>query len=366
MARKNFNTLKSFIFGTTIPNVMQHYGFTGRGRQQVLEAINWRFFDQIPQTSPNLLNALQRLLSEVKYETPFYEMIETFVQEPTSENLIFDVTNNTTMVSVPKPNQQKNLKMSANASALFVYMFQQSNAMDLRGNVNYFGGAGHSSDLLFLMGPSLFQEIGRRKMSQSENRICRKMRQHFTDFVKTGNPTPGRIFDAWQAYTKGRKYIHEMGDSGDTGSNNEQNFERNQVQIENLLSLDDTTIVTNDLSFSNPYVIGSEAPNRRSNSRAPKYIADVQDSEYYLSLNRINAFWKDYLSKLYASHNNPAPGVLDGSFEKDVIYLGETIDSKFKHAFFSMLVIVCLLLALLGVCVYIIKKNHQKIDTSFL
>lgn len=345
---------------------MEHYGFTRKGRQQILEAINWRFFDQIPQTSPNLLNALQRLLSEVKYETPFYEMIETFLQEPTSENLIFNVANNITRVSRQKQNQQKSSNKSSNDTSLFVYIFQQSNAMDLRGNINYFGGAGHSSDLLFLMGPSLFQQIGRRKMSSSENRICRKMRQHFTDFVKTGNPTPGRLFDAWHTYTKSRKYIHVMGDSGDT-ANNGENFEKNQAQIENLLSLDDTTIVTNDLSFSNPYAIGSEQTNRRENSRAPKYISDVQtDSEYYLSLNRIYAFWKEYLSKLYASHNNPATRELDESFEKDVIYLGETIDSKFKHAFFSMLVIVCILLALLGVCVYIIKKNDQTIDTSFL
>ncbi|XP_037042029.1 acetylcholinesterase isoform X2 [Bradysia coprophila] len=361
MARKNFETLKTFIFGTTIPNIMEHYGFTGKGREQILEAINWRFFHQIPQTSPNLLNALQRLLSEVKYETPFYEMIETFVQEPTSENLVFDVTNNTTMVNL----QQKNSKLTTNDSSLFVYIFQQSNAMDLRGNVNYFGGAGHSSDLLFLMGPSLFQQIGRRKMSQSENRICRKMRQHFTDFVKTGSPTPGRLLDAWHTYTKNRKYIHVIGDSND-GSINTVNFEKNQAQIENLLSLDDTAIVTNDLSYSNPYLIGSEPSNRRENSRAPKYITNVQDSEYYLSLNRITAFWKEYLGKLYASHNNPAPRDLDGSFERDAIYFGETIDSKFKHAFFSMLVIVCLLLALLGVCVYIIKKNDQKIDTGFL
>lgn len=344
---------------------MEHYGFTGKGRQQILEAINWRFFDQIPQTSPNLLNALQRLLSEVKYETPFYEMIETFVQEPTSENLIFDVNNNTTLVSGQHQNERRNSKMLKNDSSVFVYIFQQSNAMDLRGTVNYFGGAGHSSDLLFLMGPSLFQQIGRRKMSQSENKICRKMRQHFTDFVKTGNPTPGRLFDAWQTYTKDRKYIHVMGDSGDSASNGE-NFEKNQAQIENLLSPDDTTIVTNDLSFNNPYVIGSEPTNRRENSRAPKYISHVEDSEYYLSMNRINAFWREYLNKLYASHNNPTSKDLDGSVEKDVIYLGEIIDSKFKHAFFSMLVIVCLLLALLGVCVYIIKKNHQTIDTSFL
>lgn len=346
---------------------MAHYGFTGKGRQQILEAINWRFFDQIPQTSPNLLNALQRLLSEVKYETPFYEMIETFVQEPTSENVIFKISNNTIVdVNEQKKNQRKNSKFSSNNSSLYVYMFQQSNAIDLRGNINYFGGAGHSSDLLFLMGPSLFQQISRRKMSQSENKICRKMRQHFTDFVKTGNPTPGRLFDAWHTYTKGRKYIHVMGDSGDN-FNNEENFEKNQAQIENLLSLDDTTIVSNsDLSFANPYIIGSESTNRRENSRAPKYVVDFKDSEYYLSLNRIYAFWREYLTKLYTSHNNPSATDPDGSSENEIIYLGETIDSKFKHAFFSMLVIVCILLALLGVCVYIIKKNHQAIDTSFL
>lgn len=37
---------------------------------------------------------------------------------------------------------------------------------------------------------------------------------------------------------------------------------------------------------------------------------------------------------------------------------------KYKHAFFSMLTLVCLLLAILGVCVYILKKNNKSISSA--
>lgn len=90
------------------------------------------------------------------------------------------------------------------SSNLFVYVFHHSNSMDMRGNINYFGGeftlslmqiktnrdrisgAQHSSDLPFLFGPSLFKQISRRRLSQTEEKLCKKFKQLFGDFIKTG------------------------------------------------------------------------------------------------------------------------------------------------------------------------------------
>lgn len=52
--------------------------------------------------------------------------------------------------------------------------------------VIFVAGASHSSDLPFLLGPSLFQQIGRKKMTMSEEKLCKRMRQLFADFIKTG------------------------------------------------------------------------------------------------------------------------------------------------------------------------------------
>lgn len=89
-------------------------------------------------------------------------------------------------------------------SNLFVYVFHHSSSMDMRGNINYFGGektfddvwsvmlkirfpgAQHSSDLPFLFGPSLFKQISRKRLSQTEDKLCKKFKQLFGDFIKTG------------------------------------------------------------------------------------------------------------------------------------------------------------------------------------
>lgn len=97
------------------------------------------------------------------------------------------------MTSADQPDQDPSLNDESlhqqalrGGGNLYVYLFHHSNSMDMRGKINYFGGASHSSDLPFLMGPSLFQEIGRKRLSQSEDKLCKKIRALFTEFIKVG------------------------------------------------------------------------------------------------------------------------------------------------------------------------------------
>lgn len=376
MARENYGTLNAYIHKTVIPNLLEHLGYMGNAQKQIAETINWRFFDQIPKTLPHLLNAMQRLFSEAKFENPFFQTIEMLSREkiimwePNTTDANWAALQDNLPNSLLLPEHQSPPPSVSNTTpaTLYVYSFQQSNTMDMRGKINYFGGASHSSDLLFLMGPSLFQQIGRRKLSQSEYKLCKKMRQYFSDFVKTGNPTPGRLFDAWAPYTRKQKYIQILGSSG--GSSGEQDvvfqttFDRNRAQIEELLDANaEATVISNDISV-NPYSLSGS--NRKSdNPRISKsYLPDTKDSEYYLVLGRIYSFWNDLLPRIYKNNiemqlNTDNVTILDsGYLEND--------NPKFKHAFFSMLTLVCVLLAILGVCVYILKKNNRTINTSYL
>lgn len=373
MARESYQTLNTYVQTTIIPNIIAQYGFQGIGMVQIKETIAWRFFDQIPKTIPNLLNAMQRLLSESKYEKPFFETIEILSQEQTSAARVTAaaIQNNSMAVRQYEDSGVMEHRMESNSvenaqRKLYVYSFQQSNAMDLRGKINYFGGASHSSDLLFLMGPSLFQQTSRRKLSQSEDKLCKKMRQYFSDFVKRGNPTPGRLYDAWKPYSRQQKYIQILGSSGD--SENVAILERNKVQIAELLtSPSETTVSTNDIAI-NPYRIGE---NRKiDTSRTPKsYLPDNKDSEYYLEMGKVYSFWNELLPRIFKQQADLyGSNQLDisNTSRQDVMYLENDTSSKFKHAFFSMLVLVCLLLAILCVCLYILKKNPRTIDTSYL
>lgn len=384
MARESYRRLADHVNNTVIANILDHYGFVGTGVTQIKETINWRFFDQIPKTAPHLLSALQKLLSETRFEKPFYETIEMLSRSKNLGNTFDEIV----MASALTANNQSNLIRQmdngimehrgiqsepfqepttiTDPSGLYVYSFQHSNTMDLRGKVNYFGGAGHSADLLFLMGPSLYQQIGRRKLSQSEEKLCRRMRQYFSDFVKSGNPTPGRLFDAWQPYTQKRRYIQTIGSGGGDGGDNDvpdkSILELNKIQIAELISMDVNVTGSANDAYNNGV--------RKSDggSRSPKsYLPEVSDSEYFLALGRVNAFWNELLPRIYRKQS--VGNRIDGNRtddDRDLEFLSNDVDSKFRHAFFSMLVLVCLLLAILGVCVYILRKNSSRIDTSYL
>lgn len=358
---------------------MQHYGFTSSGSEQIRQTINWRFFDQIPRTIPNLLDAIQRLQSEAKFERPFFETIEMVSRDRVSEA----TTLNQARISASSALTSRQLAsdevvqlddgvmehrafadLSVNEEVdrqstqpLFVYAFQQGMSMDLRGRTNFFGGAGHTADLLFLMGPSLFQQIGRRKMTQSEDRLCKKVRRYFVDFVKTGNPTPGRLFDAWVPYKSSHKFVQLLGDPAN--AKDEVNYlNRNQLQIAQMLSGD--VDAANAVSNINPYSIDN---SRIDTSTVPKsYLPDPNHSPYYLTVGKVASFWDDLLprmTKLRSADDTTNPSRQD-------IDLADLTSSKYRHAFFSMLVLVCLLLAAVGVCLYILQRNRKTIDTSYL
>lgn len=192
LARHGYGSLRKYIEKTSIGNILEHFSFTGFGETQIRETINWHFFDRIQKTPAYLLNALLRLISETKFEVPFFETIELLSNADDSggkdsleSDLYFSVNSlgNKTLNNIISKRLKRQVK---DESKLFVYSFQQSGSIDMKGNVNYFGGASHSSDLPFLLGPSLFQQIGRRRLNQAEDKLCKKIRELFAEFIKSG------------------------------------------------------------------------------------------------------------------------------------------------------------------------------------
>lgn len=269
--------------------------------------------------------------------------------------------------------------------ALYVYTFHHSKSIDIRGAVNYFGGASHTADLLFLMGPSLFQQISRRKLSGDETRLCKKLRNYFTNFIKFGTPTPGRVFDAWRPYTPAQRYIQLIGDAAAANDVNRiinsfadnsvfiADVDRNKADIDSIIHGQMRVVSSNAI---NPYDIGPDNAHKdpaESARIAKNYLGAYETSNYYAILTKINSFWTELLPKMgryseqrLANYTNIGSrmNVPDDPMHIASITAGN--GAKFKHAFFSMLILVCLLLAVLCVCVYILKKNQRNIDTSFL
>lgn len=364
LAHDGYAILKKYISSTLIPSILSHLGINNKSKN-VHEMLHWRFFNEIPNSTVYLLNSIQRIISETKFESPFYRTIHWLTK---------NIDKNATVKTVNKN--------------VYVYTFHMPKSMDIRGYINYFGGASHTSDLLYLMGPSLFQQISRRKLNQYELKLCKKMRQMFADFVKSGNPTPERVYDVWHSYNIENNFIQLLGDAKSISIDADNSIfftdvERNNDEIIAQINHknDNTQIV---YSAVNPYQIGASdyqesETNTELNNRISKiYIGSYTRTDYYNTLSKINKFWLELLPKFghgndyelininsrsnFFDNNNNENG------DENDLYIAAIATgngTKFKHAFISMLVLVCLLLAVLCICLYILKRSQQ-INTSYL
>ncbi|XP_052889270.1 acetylcholinesterase [Anopheles moucheti] len=377
LARQSIDSLKKYINDTLLPNIIERYDFQGVGQDQIRETINWRYFDQIPQTTAHHIHAIIKIISETRYEIPFYRTLKALnFQNQTAS------TKDTRYVKNEFVSVEENAEKRYNTSKSYVYLFHHPNSMDMRGRINFFGGASHSSDLPFLMGPSLYREIGRRRLSVVEDKLCKKIRSLFTEFVKGGNPTPGRQFDSWKPYTNELKHIKLISAKPESFHRNDHTSLENTFE-ENLQEIEDNIVGTVDIqetssnvnSSKNPYNLNPNIQADQENARTPKtavFLANAKDSEYFYYLRKMDSFWGQFLPKLSQIMNETNQEKLrnrriDLTLEEEQDLFRETAAaSKYKHAFFSMLTLVCMLLAVLCMCVYILKKNTNTNLSSML
>ncbi|XP_032590281.1 carboxylesterase 1C [Drosophila grimshawi] len=328
VARDGHVPLHGYINSTLLPNVLRFMQLEAGASEAQLAAIRWRYFGEDSSVS-RLLWGMQRLLSESLYETPFLRLLQLL-----------------------------------NGSLSYAYVFDQSltHSMDMRGRQNLFGGASHSSDLPLLLGPSLFQQISRRRFSAEEEKLCRKLRSSFASFVKGGNPTPGRIYDGWQPYTAQRPFIYSLGEALATKTL-ELPSGSDEAQIEQLLGGKQQTELGTDRSLSRINRHDSYRQNGQS------YVASNQlDSGYGNHLRRVFGFWRVLLPTAQDAELREAGAGYDGGVVGQRVRLMEANAdaARYRQGFYAMLGLVCLLLACLGLCVYLLRREmpHSRHSSS--
>lgn len=137
LARQGYRSLRKFIDRSIVPQLLENFKLKGSGQQQIIEAINWKYFDQIQKSPPHLLNSLQKLISETRYEVPFFEAIEIL-----SKSWVKNVSTSEAVTAASIATNDGRILMKEKTN-LYVYVFQQSNSMDMRGKINFFGGRSH-------------------------------------------------------------------------------------------------------------------------------------------------------------------------------------------------------------------------------
>lgn len=90
-----------------------------------------------------------------------------------------------------------------------------------------------------------------------------------------------------------------------------------------------------------------------------------KNTEFFQHLTKIYSFWRILLPKIYRNFNENR----DNELRDKIEYMGDKSENigvpQFKSAFFSMLLLVCLLLTILCVCMYLLKKNKD-LNTNYL
>ena len=125
--------------------------------------------------------------------------------------------------------------------------------------------------------------------------------------------------------------------------------------------IDDDEQIVSSIDM-NPFHLSTVNLGKDENGKRSKSFSsgeeNTKNTDYFFYLKNIFLFWNVYLPKLQNHH--------DRSFDQSQRFI-EGGNGKYKHAFFSMLTLVCLLLAILGICVYILKKNAGNLrNTSIL
>nr|XP_014090234.2 liver carboxylesterase 1 [Bactrocera oleae] len=335
LARESYQSIRDYVDYTVVPCILRN--FDTQIRNKVKYAINWFYFSgEASVSTKHFLYTLQRLISEYFYELPFYRLL----------NLLTS-------------------KDYGIVTPVFAYVFDASKSMDFRGKVNLFGGAPHSADLLLLLGPSVFQQVSRRRLSMEESRLSRQFRNHLITFIKSRRDIYSLSFkpNEWLPYTAENQLIYNIGKT-DKGVQSEastsylSDFEKNSVDIEKLLRNDKDTI---DNAFLR---INRNNRGRSDNNQATAYPANQTNYGYVLHLKRVYNFWQIFILNI---HNYGEQRDYDGSnipFGQQNLLKEATADAaRYRKGFFALIVIVVFLLSILTLCVYILNRDQMRENT---
>ncbi|XP_037951686.1 pyrethroid hydrolase Ces2a [Teleopsis dalmanni] len=336
LARESYDALQSYINFTILPRILEKFNVSSTSRTNIVKELYMRYFNgEAGSNVIYLLNSMQRMLSEFFYEMPFYDTLETLISNKFTK------------------------------SSIYAYIFDTPNSLDMRGKLNLFGGASHSSDLPLLYGQSLFQQISRRRLTNNEEKLCRHIRNVFLSFIKSGNPTNNNS-NIWLSYKNEHKFVYNIGSGTEKGIDttfiSSMYLENNIEKITNLLYAE-----TNNMETRLPRPSRNDLGNIHNNSSRYEEAStkNQQYTIYALHLKRVYEFWKIYLPNIETFDNESDYNRFHGAYSYRIRLLEASADAaRYKHGFFVMLGLVVVLLAILAVCVHLLRSGANDIPSE--
>lgn len=170
LVRQSYLQLLHFFENSAIPSVMEHYGFDKE--REILEILKWQYPAKAREGDANsLLGKLLDFYTDSQFAAPHIRQLALLSRSP---------------------------------GQLFVYKFEETGAPDLYGNTLNISGSAHGTEFLYLFGPTLMRKVGARRFTQAEDRFSKRIRRHWADFIRQGNPNAPGSFGyglSWQRAT---------------------------------------------------------------------------------------------------------------------------------------------------------------------
>lgn len=399
LARNGYNQLFSFIENTILKDIrIQSKNNVDAQHQKIWDFIKWHYFpveetaslrahllseassvsspvssswpltQRLSDNVMGLLDSFQRYLSEWHFEVPFYRFL-------------------TKLISIE------------NVGNIFAYNYDMVDAIDMRGQINHFQGAGHSAELPLLLGPSLFQQIARRRFNSHEEGVFHRLRGQIMHFIRNAEPKLSAVKVDWLPYTKQTPFVYSLGEiwnsvakkrpfSASAGfitetfldtlgypSESSRSLPESSKSLPgSLRELSSSSLHKDFTGFSGDdlllYSTTNESDKRRHLSKDINFEKSIPRAEilYVKHLKRASKFnqllesyyRKDQFENITIKQNLSEIELL----QQNRIFRDVAADAvHYRQAFFLLLILVIILLVSLTLCVYVLK-NTTKYNTK--
>ncbi|XP_012160753.2 carboxylesterase 1C [Ceratitis capitata] len=337
LAREGYRSFRDYVNYTVVRSILRR--FNAHIRDKVRFAINWFYFSgEANESVKHLLYSMQRLISEFFYEMPFYRLLKILTTKEQDTTI---------------------------TTSVFAYVFDVTKSMDMRGKVNYFGGASHSSDLLLLLGPSMFQQVSRRRLSAEEDYISRNFRKVIINFITSGSDTSTLYFKSNKcfSYTMENPFIcsfneAENGIQSGTKGYYFSDFLRNSNEIDKILQ--NVEISDKSLSRGNRKYTG-----RNNDDERGFYAKNQTEYGYVMHLKRVYHFWQIFVQNIpFYGTENDYDNINAPSGQQKLLKEAAADAARYRKGFFALMILVVLLLGVLAMCVYILHRDQIRERTQ--
>jgi len=150
-----------------VPRLLDQYRLTEQ-RALLERVLAYRYVDNVPAGSQQLMLAsFVKMFGDAYFVAPQYRFMEEYANR---------------------------------GGTVYGYAFT-NRGPDIFGNVVTFQGAAHGSELLYLLGPTMFRFLVGNAYGRAQQRLGVLLRDYWTAFIRDGNPVVGNFGDRWRPFT---------------------------------------------------------------------------------------------------------------------------------------------------------------------